>query len=151
MGDKRLHFTGPGRVSGSLRTHSRSRARTATLQDLFGLTRLHFTCGIGTLYLPLLTKPKGLANSRRWVLLKEEKQEGTQPDSFSCPQTRWDELAKAHSPTLLPPWGIHSHQGACNLVRASGAAEPNAQGLTPGLWLPIVSYPTSPKLYKLPL
>lgn len=25
---------------------------------------------------PLLTRPKGLANSRRWGLLKEEKQEG---------------------------------------------------------------------------
>lgn len=41
-------------------------------------------------------------------------------------------------PTYLlePLWSVHSHQGACNLVRASRAAAPDGPGLTPGYGRP---------------
>lgn len=36
----------------------------------------------------------------------------------------------------------------CPFGRASGATEPDAQGLMPGLWSPVISHPRSQKLHK---
>lgn len=90
----------------------------------------------------LLSKPKGLAISSKWGLLKEEKQEGGRLSFFSSLHSpeRWAAQCRA---ALGRP---RSHQGACNLARASGAIEPDARGLT----RPASLTPGHKKLHKFP-
>ena len=117
--DMGLHFSGPGRVSSSPRTHSRGRTCTASM--LHGSFCLTLPCRV--MPSSLLTKPKGLVNSRTWGLLTEEKQEGRQLGSACSLHSRRDGLAEAPSLVLEPPGGVHGCQGACNLV---GPPEPQS-------------------------
>lgn len=110
VGDKGLHISGPERETGSLRTRSPVRdCIVTTLQDPFCLTRLHCP-----LFPPHQPQRPG---KQQEVRASERGEAGRQPGSFSSPWPGWDGLAKAHSPSLEPPWGIHSHQETCNLSR----------------------------------
>lgn len=97
--------------------------------------------------LSLLTKPKGRAGHQQEVGASEREEVGRPiPEPFPVLHST---MGWAASPGA--GLGCHRpHQGTCHLGRASRATEPDAQGLTPGLWSPGVSYPRSQKLHKFP-